>query len=322
MATVQERPRGATADVAFEVERVEWPGDRVEITGRWFGVRGLRFIRPTLDVEVDGEPRRLLALLDHKPWAAEDGQDWVAAFPWQGESASLKGAELTVAPDLGVDLVPEPKTKREKPRTARRSRTNALERELAEARTHVERLTRDLERVNQAQVRELNRRDAEQATELERIGAEHSAAVERLEAEHAAAVERLETAKAAELERARDEGAVAAADAERRAQALGRELAGAAERAEKLAAERDAAKRELDRARHERAEAAPEPDRAPTRALPAQPEGDAATLRRIRPGLYRWEPATSGSQLAARALAFAALLGLLLALALLIAPAL
>ena len=55
-------------------------------------------LRPTLDVEVAGERRRMLAVLEHKPWAAEDGEDWVAAFA-QGERATLDDAELTVSPD-------------------------------------------------------------------------------------------------------------------------------------------------------------------------------------------------------------------------------
>jgi hypothetical protein len=50
------------------------------------------------------EQRRLLAVLDHKPWAAEDGDEWIAAFPWEGEPLELTSAELAVAPSLAVDL--------------------------------------------------------------------------------------------------------------------------------------------------------------------------------------------------------------------------
>src|SRR4029453_3475135 len=33
--------------VSFEVERFEWvDGDRLEVTGRWYGLRGPRFVRP------------------------------------------------------------------------------------------------------------------------------------------------------------------------------------------------------------------------------------------------------------------------------------
>ena len=97
----------ATGAPAFEVERFEWAGpDRLEVAGRWSGVRGRRFVRPTLDVEGAGDQRRLLAVLDHKPWAAEDGRRWVAAFPWDGGEVSLSGAELAVAPGIAVALGP------------------------------------------------------------------------------------------------------------------------------------------------------------------------------------------------------------------------
>ena len=62
---------------------------------------------PDLDVEVDGEPRRLLALMEHKPWQALDGEDWIAAFAWEGERGDV-AAGLAVAPDLTIEL-PKPK---------------------------------------------------------------------------------------------------------------------------------------------------------------------------------------------------------------------
>ena len=91
--------------VTFAVERFGWVGDdRLEIAGRWFGLRGHRFLRPTLDVEVHDGHRRLLALLEHKPWAADDGEEWVAAFGWEGQPLELFAAELAVGPDLTVEL--------------------------------------------------------------------------------------------------------------------------------------------------------------------------------------------------------------------------
>ena len=93
--------------MTFEVERFGWVSDdRLEITGRWSGLRGHRFLRPTLDIQVDGRHRRLLALLEHKPWAADDGDEWIAAFPWQGEPLQVEGAELALGPDLAVELPP------------------------------------------------------------------------------------------------------------------------------------------------------------------------------------------------------------------------
>jgi hypothetical protein len=91
--------------VAFELDRFELTGeDRLEIAGRWFGVRGLRFVRPSLIVQTDEGERSLLAVLEHKPWAAEEGQSWVAAFPWKGDSPDPGQTELAVAPSVVVAL--------------------------------------------------------------------------------------------------------------------------------------------------------------------------------------------------------------------------
>jgi hypothetical protein len=99
-------PEVVSNGVTFEVDRFEWvDGDRLEVTGRWYGLRGHRFVRPVLVVQAaHDEQRRLLAVLDHKPWAAEDGDEWIAAFPWKGEPLELTAAELAVAPSLAVDL--------------------------------------------------------------------------------------------------------------------------------------------------------------------------------------------------------------------------
>jgi hypothetical protein len=98
-------PTARSATTSFDLERFEWTAsDRLEVAGRWFGMRGLRFMRPTLDLQADGERHRLLALLEHKPWAAEEGELWVAAFPWDGDRPQLTAAELAVGPNLAVEL--------------------------------------------------------------------------------------------------------------------------------------------------------------------------------------------------------------------------
>jgi hypothetical protein len=94
--------------VAFELSRFELARDCCQVEGRWFGVRGRRFMRPALTVDVDGQPVRLLADLADKPWAAEDGEPWKATFPYTIEPAHARDAELTVAPDLTITL-PAPK---------------------------------------------------------------------------------------------------------------------------------------------------------------------------------------------------------------------
>jgi hypothetical protein len=110
-------PLQETAGAAvFEIERFEWVApDRIEILGVWAGVRGRRFMRPTLVLEKDGQRKRLLAMLEHKPWAADDGTDWIAAFAWEGPIVKLDAAELNVAPGLDLKL-PAPRMRQGKPR--------------------------------------------------------------------------------------------------------------------------------------------------------------------------------------------------------------
>jgi hypothetical protein len=110
---------------SFEVERFELAGNAcLEVCGRWFGVRGRRFMRPTLTAVTDGREQRILAVLDHKPWNAEEGETWLAAFPCPTDPAALVQAELTVAPDVTVPLPPpsaSPASRRPRREASRRS---------------------------------------------------------------------------------------------------------------------------------------------------------------------------------------------------------
>jgi hypothetical protein len=63
-------------------------------------------MRPALTAVADGHEQRILAVLDHKPWSAEDGEPWVAAFPCSTDPNALVRAKLTVAPDVTVPLPP------------------------------------------------------------------------------------------------------------------------------------------------------------------------------------------------------------------------
>ncbi len=261
-------PSPVAPGVAFEVQRFEWTSrDRLELVGRWSGLRGHRFLRPTLDVQVDGERRRMLAVLDHKPWAPAEAQDWVAAFTWRGEPANFDDAELTVSPDLAVQL-PAPggsaahgEVKDATPSAdrlpARRPRSAVLEGELAAALAEVERVGEELERTRAAH--------SEAAKELrERLRGEHTK-IRELEAEleqARAAIALTEEAAAEDSDRLRDERD--AAGAERDAAVVARDAALAeAEEArgardevlQKLSAaegERDALAEARDRARLER----------------------------------------------------------------------
>ncbi len=99
--------RSDSEALGFELERLKRVGDRgLEVRGRWFGIRGRRFVRPTLTMRVDGAKHRLLADLEHKPWAAEEGEEWVALFSPMPPPGKADRVELSVAPDITVALSP------------------------------------------------------------------------------------------------------------------------------------------------------------------------------------------------------------------------
>ena len=253
--------------IGFEVERFEWTqDDRLEVTGRWYGLRGHRFVRPVLEVQAGDEQRRMLALLEHKPWAADDGEEWIAAFPWEGVPVELTAAELAVAPSLSVDLpmpqVPGARTKvappPEGPVPARRGAAKpvpevpaeapdapsdgeelaALRALLAGEQTAVRRLTAELEEARQGLAAAAQAADDHDALERERDAAlaARDAALARANLDHDAVVEERDsavherTAALYERDEALDERA--AANFER----------------ESALAERDAAFAERDRA--------------------------------------------------------------------------
>lgn len=300
-------PSPVAPGVAFEVERFEWTsGDRIELVGRWSGLRGHRFLRPTLDVAVDGERRRMLADLEHKPWAPEEGHDWVAAFTWRGEPANFDDAELTVSPDVAVQLpapggavahgeVPAARAADRLP--ARRPRSAVLEAELAAALAEVERVGQELERTRKTHseaAKELRERLRGEHAKIRALQEELEEARAQIAVAHAARTEEADhlrdrlAAAAAERDAAtvaRDEGLADAEDARR-----GRE--DALQKLSAAEAERDALTEARDRARHERnawmsraraaasgrpsadARAVPKPlaDRGPAASEPAAPE--------------------------------------------------
>jgi len=132
----------------FELDQFERSGDRLRVEGRWSDVRGMRFMRPTLTI---GD-RRVLAVLDHKPWAPEEGQPWIAEFPWEGADVDPTLAELAVAPSVAVLLsspgVPvEPREKAvpmPDPLVAEQERSHRYEAEIAFLREQIELLTERL----------------------------------------------------------------------------------------------------------------------------------------------------------------------------------
>lgn len=116
MAHVAESNRTKPDGIFFELDQFELAGeDRLELRGRWFGVRGRRFVRPTLMLNAAGERRRALADLEHKPWSAEDGELWEAAFPCGVDGKEVAEVELAVAPDIAIPL-PAPSESQGAPR--------------------------------------------------------------------------------------------------------------------------------------------------------------------------------------------------------------
>ena len=71
-------------------------------------------MRPTLVLKGEGEPKRLLALLEHKPWSAVEGTEWIAAFAWEGDVVSFESAEMNVGAGLDLEL-PAPRMRPGKP---------------------------------------------------------------------------------------------------------------------------------------------------------------------------------------------------------------
>ena len=196
MATL-EPFQGGTGEIAFELERYEFKGDdRVEISGRWSGVRGRRFIRPTLTVMTGGRGSRALADLEHKPWAPEEGKLWMAAFSCTVEDATALEAELNVAPDITITLPApggagitgakrakpgrtgrEPRVRREllerpapKRRSAARpSQESTARREVAAIRTTMDEVVAEKERLLQESAAEKERLLQKAAAEQERL---------------------------------------------------------------------------------------------------------------------------------------------------------
>ncbi|MEA2213708.1 MAG: hypothetical protein QOF83_3656 [Solirubrobacteraceae bacterium] len=209
--------------ISFAVDALAQDGDgHVEVTGRWYGVRGRRFVRPTLTavMKSGNNERRTLADLDHKPWAAEDGEAWTAAFPLGVEIEDAAELELNVAPDitvpLGTEAVSRSEAKRNQPSRGRSStgsraprvRTSPPARPTMTDRTQeLERLRSRLRDLEAAHDRERTRREQAEAhledertealrlrSEVGRLGAELDLARARGDELEAAAAE-LETTR-------------------------------------------------------------------------------------------------------------------------------
>ena len=258
MAEAVESAAASASGVAFELERIEADSDRLEVNGRWFGVRGRRFIRPSLTLLADEEQKRLLATLDHKPWAAEDGEPWKASFPYEQQDDQWLEAELNVAPDITVSVpLPGSRPARRRrstasggPSNASRAgsagesrRTRSPSAELVKARREIHRVQRELER-REAEIAELSNELSRRGAKIDEVSGARDAA---RKSQVSAAEERERLMRAhGEALKLRDEAAAQrdAADGER-SEALRLRDAALAARDEALA-ERRAAIAERD----------------------------------------------------------------------------
>ncbi len=241
----------------------------MEVAGRWFGVRGRRFVRPALTIRqaADADQVRALADLEHKPWAAEDGDVWLAAFSVEADLDDAAEIELSVAPDITValrrpdsrparagDLLTATQPGRSPVAKAASTQTG----QSPAAKTPSKHQRRRPARTGAQELERLNARlaDATQELGLER---ERRAATDRTLEEERAASRRLRTELGqvqAELELLRAAQAEAAAPAAELETAR-RDLTSAQRRHEELVRERD---RELSEARRRQEDLARERD--------------------------------------------------------------
>ena len=269
MATITD---STATDPAFVVERFAAAGDRLEVAGHWRGVRGRRFVRPVLWLHNGESRRRLVAVLDHKPWAADDGEPWFAAFKWDGGELDAERAELEVGRELVVDL-PLPGGAAPKPRPAK------------------PRPPSDLERVREQLLSATKeRRELEAALKTATVGADELARVRderdraREDAERARADgERLVNDEYRQRERAQeaaDQATAKAREAEEARRLAERQLAAARQAHAELetrAAEHERRAAALE-AEHEQSVAALEAELAEAKVAPTD-SGDGERLR-------------------------------------------
>jgi hypothetical protein len=255
-------PGGAS----FELERLELERGRLVISGWWFGVRGLRFVRPALVVK----GRQVLATLEHKPWATGSDGAWTAAFPWkEGTDLDVAAVTLVVAPSVEVPLdrdavdaeVPPSPSQRAGPaelpdmRQPLRDELHALDRQLAELRQALaaaaeqEVRRRQSEEAAAVAEREARGRQSEQAATAERAAADQvRTAGDDLARAHAMAVLDRDRAHAQREEAVVDREAAVRArsrmEAQRDEALAQREAADA--RLDEAIAQRDDARRQRD----------------------------------------------------------------------------
>jgi hypothetical protein len=247
-------------------------------------------VRPVLTVQVAGRRKRLLALLEHKPWTADEGAEWIAAFPWDGPHADVGDAELEVGA-LTVDLPPPGGAKRSHKR--RRAETEASLATVAGARPKLaEPKPAELEGVAPPEPagepvlraagesrQQLERDLAGARAELGRVRARHEEEVRELRSKARDAEERLgtlETTAAADAQRAE----ALAGEAERLREELKKVREGQGDELSRMGASEAEARAELARERQRAGTALGEAERL--RAAEAEAAAEAERLESAR----------------------------------------
>ena len=104
-----DRGTMASEGATFELERFEWGApDRLELSGRFIGLRGVSADAPMLVVVGDDRVHRLPAVSGSVAGPPEEGRRWQAAFAWHGPPVAFDVAELQLGSDLVVELSARP----------------------------------------------------------------------------------------------------------------------------------------------------------------------------------------------------------------------
>jgi hypothetical protein len=236
------------ARIEFALDGFDFADGRLVVSGRWYGVTGRRFVRPVL--EVDGK-RRVIAVLDHKPWPAVEGGEWLAAFPHEGPAGPSR---LQVAPDIAVELPPAgPGAGDGRPRLARLARATEAKPKPKPKRAPSRRTSAERDPA-EAELEAVRREKDDARSETERLRSELDQTrreVERLTEELGHA--RTDTARLrTELSHVRAEANTLKAGQDQtqaRAQSVEADVARLRADAQRARAERDTAKAELERGR-------------------------------------------------------------------------
>ena len=175
-----DRGTMASEGATFELERFEWGApDRLELSGRFIGLRGVSADVPMLVVVGDDRVHRLPAVPGSVAGPPEEGRRWQAAFAWHGPPVAFDVAELQLGSDLVVEL-PEPAPRRARFRRGVRDAPEHLGAELREAQELIEAKDAELDALRE-RVAVLERAVEAARTDAERLLVRLSAVRERPE---------------------------------------------------------------------------------------------------------------------------------------------